>query len=320
MKKKMKESLILLLLFFGPPLCDAEEKQKPGLGMWVWPQKAFDTEESREKLLAFCAEEGITHLDQHIGIKKSASGPSLQNAEALAKLVIGACKQGVTINALQGSGKMFFEDNHERSLQNLRKIVVFDKGLPTGIRLSGVKYDVEPYGTLEWKSGGERREKVIVDYLSFLVKAKAFLGREAPHLALSVDVPFWWDKKEFVLDFDGNKKSFIQHVQDLTDSITIMSYRPDSRAVLKCVELELAYAGKIGKSISPALETGELKGAESWISFHGKSPLVFRQAVSELQQSLAANAATKCIMIHHYNSLITYLAKTPDKPDTGGGL
>lgn len=316
----MRERFILLLMFFGALLCDAEEKQKPGLGMWVWPQKAFDTAESRKKLLAFCVEEGITHLDQHVGIKKSASGPSLQNAEALAKLVIAARKQGVTINALQGSGKMFFEHNHERALQNLREVVAFDKGLPTGIRLSGVKYDVEPYGTSEWKSGGERQKKVILDYLSFLVKANAFLSKEAPHLALTVDVPFWWDKKEFALVFDGNEKTFIQHVQDLTDSITIMSYRPDSRAVMKCVELELAYAGKIGKSICPALETGELKGAESWISFHGKSPSVFRQAVSELQQSLAANAATKCIMIHHYNSLVTYLATTPDKPDPGGGL
>lgn len=101
----MKESLILLLLFVGAALCDAEEKQKFGLGMWVWPQKAFDTAEARDKLLAFCDEEGITHLDQHVGIKKSASGPSLQNAEALAKLVVAARKQGVTVSGLQGSGK-----------------------------------------------------------------------------------------------------------------------------------------------------------------------------------------------------------------------
>ena len=212
---------------------------------------------------------------------------------------------------------MFFAHNHESALQNLREVVAFDKELPTGIRLSGVKYDVEPYGTFEWKRGGENRKKVIVDYLSFLVKAKALLRKEAPHLALTVDVPFWWDKKEFVLVFGGNEKTLVKHVQDLTDSITIMSYRPDSKAVLKCVELELSYAEEIGRSVCLALETGELKGAESWISFHGKSPSVFRQTLSELQQSLAANPATKCIMIHHYNSLVTYLGKTHDKPNPG---
>ncbi|MEP2777234.1 MAG: hypothetical protein ABJQ29_01745 [Luteolibacter sp.] len=316
----MKKSFILLLLFLCASFCGAAESEKPGLGMWVWPQTAFDTPAAREKLLAFCADERITHLDQHVGFGKGATGLSLQNADALGKLVVAARKQGITINALRGSADMFFERNHERMLHELREIVAYDKRLPAGARLSGVKYDVEPYGTVEWKAGGEKREKVMLDYLSFLVKAKLLLAKEAPHMELSMDVPFWWDKEELSVAFHGNEKPFIKHVQDLADYITIMSYRPDSKATLECVQLELAYAEEIGKSISPAIETGDMKGKESWISFHGKPPAVFRQTVSELQKTLSGNTAVRCIMIHHYDSLATYLGKTPGKPEAGDGL
>lgn len=315
----MKESLTLFLLFFCGVFCDAGEKSKPDLGMWIWSQSAFDTAEARKRLLEFCADEGITRLDQHVSIQKNASGYSLKNAEALAKLILEAHKQGITMNALRGSGRMFFEGNHEKALQDLRGMIAFDKGLPSGVRLSGVKYDVEPYGTVEWKAGGEGRKKVMVDYLSFLTKAKALLRKEAPHLTLSVDVPFWWDKEEFSLVFRGNEKLFVEHVQDLADSITIMSYRPNAKGTLKCVEQELAYAEEIGKRICPAIETGELKGKESWLSFHEKSPAAFRQTVGELQESLSGNTAIGCIMIHHYGSLVPYLKRTAAKPVTDDG-
>jgi len=48
----------------------------------------------------------------------------------------------------------------------------------------------------------------------------------------------WWDKDRFALEFEGKRKPFNEHVQDLTDFITIMSYRRSSQKVLDCVESE----------------------------------------------------------------------------------
>lgn len=283
------------------------QSKKPGLGMWVWPQTAFDTAPAREKLLDFCAQEGIAHLDQHIGIEIGKAGPFLKNADALAALVVTMQEQGITVNALRGSGDMFFESNHAGALRDLQTIIAFDKQLPAGVHLAGVKYDVEPYSTEEWKAGGAKRTKVMLDYLSFLRKAKGVLQKEAPHMALSVDVPFWWDAKEFAINFEGHEKLFVHHIQDLTDYIAIMSYRPDAKQVLDCIQQELAYAAEIGKRVCPGLETGELKGKESWISFWGKPPAVFRKSVGELQQALSGNKGASCIMLHHYSSLVEYL-------------
>ncbi len=206
---------------------------------------------------------------------------------------------------------MFFRRNHERTLDDLRAIIAFDNRLPSTAHLAGVKYDVEPYGTKEWKAGGEQRVKVIRDYLSFLQKAKVLLQEQAPHLELSVDVPMWWDSPEFAVEFAGERKLLVHHVQDQTDYIGIMSYRPSAKQILDAVQEELAYASTIDKTICPGLETGKIEGQESWISFWGRPQAAFRQAVGEIQQTLSGNNAVRCIMLHHYDSLVAYLENIP---------
>ncbi len=314
----MKYIIVMIALLSGA-LNGASENRNLGLGMWVWSQDAFSKTTARKELLDFCVEEGISHVDQHVIIMKQNTVRSIKNADALMTLVVAARKQGVTVNALRGSADMFQERNHEETLRDLQTIITFDKQLPSTAHLAGIKYDVEPYGTDEWKTGGKQRAKVMLDYLSFLQKARFLLNKEAPHLELCVDVPFWWDMKGFNVTFNGKEKLFVHHVQDLTDYISIMSYRPSSKLVLECVRQELAYAAQTGKTVCPALETGEIKGEESWISFWGKPTSVFRQTVGELQQALSGNRTTWCIMLHHYGSLVPYLKKTPNKPDADNG-
>jgi hypothetical protein len=285
--------------------------------MWVWPQTAFSTEAAREKLLAFCAEQGITHLDQHVGFENGRAGRALENAHALTAWVVAAREKGITVNALRGSPEMFFRRNHEKTLDELRAIVAFDKHLPSTAHLAGVKYDVEPYGTEEWKAGGEQRVTVMLDYLSFLQKAKNLLKEQAPHLELSVDVPMWWDRPEFAIEFEGATKLLVHHVQDQTDFIGIMSYRPSADQILDAVQGELAYASTLDKTICPGLETGKIEGPESWITFWGRPQADFRQAVVQIQQTLSGNQAVRCIMLHHYDSLVAYLGNPTNTLDAG---
>ena len=106
------------------------------------------------------------------------------------------------------------------------------------------------------------------DYLAFLRKAKTVLHEKAPHLSLAVDTPFWWDKDEFALEFEGQRKRFNEHVQDLTDFIVIMSYRCSAKKVLSISEDEMRYAGRIGKVVFLSLETIQLQ-RDPDISFWG---------------------------------------------------
>ena len=292
---------ILLLLGF----CLALEGREPPLGMWVWKQVHLESTEARGELLDFCEREEITHIDQHISIKNGI----VLNAESLRDFIVKAADRGITVNALRGDKAMFFASNHERTMAAVKTIVAFNETLPEGKKLLGIKFDVEPYGSQEWKAGGDQRSQVMRDYLNYLNQVNAYLSMAAPEMELAVDVPFWWDKTEFQIVFDGQKKLFVEHVQDRVDWLGIMSYRRDPSEIAKLVATELNYASKFRyfRSVAPSMETGNITGKEAFISFGGVPVRQFRSSLSSLRNIYANNPYVRCIMLHHYDSLRVYL-------------
>ncbi len=149
----------------------------------------------------------------------------------------------------------------------------------------------------------ESRKTVMLDYLTFLRKARDLLNKEAPHLWLAADTPFWWDKDALVMEFEGKTKRFSEHVQDLTDFVVIMSYRCSVKKVLDCVENERRYAKEINKLIFPSLETVKLK-QDPYISFWGLTIHDLLSVVSQLLEVAKADPTMGGVMIHCYRSLI----------------
>ena len=130
-----------------------------------------------------------------------------------------------------------------------------------------------------------------------------------------MDTPFWWDKDEFALEFEGGKKRFNEHVQDLTDFIVIMSYRCSAKKVLGIVEDEKRYAERIGKVIFLSVETIQLKQDQD-ISFWGLPKERLWDTVSELSNKAKEDPVIGGLMIHCYRGLIEKLDNgTPDQPD-----
>ena len=236
----------------------------------------------------------------------------LLNAEALRNFIIKAADHGISVNALRGDKAMFFARNHERTMAAVQTIVAFNETLPNGKKLLGIKFDVEPYGSKEWKAGGDQRKQVMRDYLSYLNQVNAYLWTAAPEMELSVDVPFWWDKTEFQIVFDGQKKLFVEHVQDRVDWLGIMSYRRDPSEIVKLVATELNYASNFGhlRSVAPSIETGNISGKEAYISFSGVPVKKFRSSLKSLRNTYSNNTYVRCIMLHHYDSLRVYLDDT----------
>jgi len=273
--------------------------------MWVWRQAHFDTAEARGEMLDFCEQEGISHIDQHVSIRNGA----IANADALKSLIVEATEHGMTVNALRGDKVMFFAENHDRTLLEIEILVDFNRTLPDGAKLQGLKFDVEPYLTPEWKAGSEQRDHVILDYLNCLARARVYLETHAPELELAVDVPFWWDNDEYVVGLEGSTKRFVHHIQDRVDWIGIMSYRREPDATVRLVADELAYASKqrLTCAVAPSMETSNITGKEANISFGGVPPEQFRAALASLRATYADNPQVRCIMLHHYGSLRTYL-------------
>jgi hypothetical protein len=245
-----------------------------------------------------------------------SSKPILKDAEAFKALITLAGQHNITIAALRGNPRMFFSENHERTLRELQAIIAFSETLPEDTLFKGIKYDVEPYCTKEWKAGGTHLTPMMHDYLTLLRKARSVLDKEAPDLWLAADTPFWWDKERFALEFEGKRKRFNEHVQDLTDFITIMSYRRSSRKVLDCVEDERRYAQHIKKVIFPSLETVKLE-RDPHVSFWGLPNEELWKVIPELLEAAKRDPSIGGVMIHCYRSLFEKINNdTSSKPES----
>lgn len=281
-----------------------------GIGMWVWSESSFATPEARQRLVQFCDRHHIDHLDVHIRMTRDGGIQTLPAAEAFRELILLAGQHGITTAALRGHPKMFFSENHVQTLSELHAIVDFSTTLPQNNLFKGIKYDVEPYRTAEWKADEANRKAVILGYLTFLRKARSVLQAEAPRLWLAVDMPFWWDKDKFILEFDGQRKRLNEHVQDLTDFIVVMSYRRSLQKVLGCVENERRYARQIDKVIFASLETIQLKQDQE-ISFWGLPVAELWNLVPRLLETAKGDPALGGVMIHCYRGLLAKL--NPDR-------
>ena len=288
-----------------------------GLGMWVWSHSSFSTQESRERLVQFCLQHQISHLDVHVEISWAGQKPALKDPEPLKDLMVLAGRKNVTTSILRGDPRMFFSQKHGQTLEELRAIMAFSQTVPREALFKGIKYDVEPYLTKEWKAGGETRRIVMHDYLAFLRKARLALDEETPQWLLGVDTPFWWDRDEFITAFEGRVQRFSEHVQDLTDFIVIMSYSRDPRKVLASVEGERKYAERIEKLVHPSLETIQLK-QDPHISFWGVPADEFWKTVNQIQEVTKRDPILGGVRIHNYRGLMEkFRMNSPSKMDPG---
>ncbi len=312
---KLRSSLLFLLIMAMPMTVHAAPAK--GVGMWVWSEAAFATEEARQQLVRYCVQHHISHLDIHVRFSRQSGIPSLKDAENIRELILLAGENTITTAALRGNPRMFFADRQEQTLRELMAVIAFSKTLPAGSLFKGIKYDVEPYLVEEWKVKGESRRRVMLDYLTYLHRAKSRLKEEASPLWLAVDMPFWWDKDTLAVEFQGETKLFSEHVQDATDFTVLMSYRRNTVQVLSTVENERRYARKIHKVVFPALETSRL-AKDGFISFWGRPARELWAVVPQLLETAKADEAMGGIMIHCYRSLVEGEGMPSQEQDTDG--
>jgi hypothetical protein len=276
-------------------------------GLWVWSADSYRTTEQQARLLKFCHDYHFNHLDVHVQIKERQAQAVLTDEIALAGFLARAAKSNVSVCALRGSPRMFFEKNRDRTLRELEAIIRFNAGLPADARFKGVKYDVEPQTLDEWHQAGAAREKIMRDYLQVLGRLKEALDHARTagiRMELAVDIPFWWDKEELRIAYNGQTRRFSEQVQDLTDSVTLMSYRRDPEQVKQLVKTEKEYAARTGKLVMAGLLQSPARNpAEASLSFHDLPIADYVRVRRELETWAAGQPGMGGVMHHDYASL-----------------
>ena len=294
---------------------DKPETSRQMFGMWLWHEKWVRAAEAQDQVLAFCEEHGINllHVQFHIDPGSVKRGrPELRYPEMLRRFVDRASSLGIKIEALDGAPEMALAENRASVLAVVNTIIAFNKTLPHMVSLSGIHFDIEPYLLPQWKTPG--RHEVMYQNLQLLEAVALKLKLDAPQMTLSTSIPFWYDEKtaaqdSCIIEYDGQRKNFHEHIQDLTDYIVIMSYRRNALgddSIVRHIEVERAYAEWIGKEVCAGMETLEIKDRPE-VSFHGLPAAEFWFQKQKLDHALSNQGGYGGTVVHSYETFKPYL-------------
>ena len=295
-------------------------------GMWVWEPVYVSDVGEQDRLLAFCQRQGINRLLVQVPWKKgsaqivhptpedaaragTAVHPEIDHPAELARLIAEAAKRHIVVEALDGAPHMGDKVHWAESLATVDALLAFNQTLPADARFAGVHWDIEPYVRPDWKDAAGRL-KIEAETLQLLSDAKRRLVYAGSAMTLSVDIPMWYDNltapdDNCFVTFDGQRKNFHEHIQDVVDYVGIMSYRqkalgPNSTSAMAAGEL--AYAERIGKFACPAFETIELPETPT-ITFFGQPLATFLAERKLLTDTLQDRPGYGGLLLHHYTSL-----------------
>lgn len=289
------------------------------IGMWVWRGEPVFEAQARQELIDFCKKYGITRLFVQVRFDPVGDGYRLRDPQAWSALLGLATKAGIRVEALDGAGDMGFAQNRADTLKRLDAVLAFQKSQPQSARFSAVHYDIEPYVTERWKSGD--RQTVALELLETLQQIYAKTKAADPSLRVINDIPFWYSgREELKVPFNGEAKYLDEHVQDLSDSVGIMSYRTKmlgSNSTAEISKEELAYAQKIGRPLYLSLETISLSEAPQ-ISFHGRGGEALIAAVRELHEGMKHHPGFGGINLHTYRAVRPMLEEAGKATDAVG--
>lgn len=279
-------------------------------GLWVWRDQWVRDAQGRRTLLDFSEQYGFNRLLVQVHLEKRTDEPTLRYPDGLRALVIEAAARGIAVEALDGAKDMAMRKNWPRTLAILDLVLAFNRSLPADARLAGIHYDIEPYIMDAWDEGDRARQTIMLDLLGYYAKARARIDREEGDFTLAADIPFWYDNKtepddSCVVTYNGETKNLHRHIQDICDYIGIMSYRTTAtgrNSVAGVVQAELDYAAKIGKVVTPALETIELPEVPH-ITFYGQTPAEFWRVHNRVRAELGDHPGFGGMLTHCFYGL-----------------
>ncbi len=295
----------------APTLSQARAQAlRPIKGLWVWQKRWTDDLNEQERLLDFCDDQGFNLLLVQIHTRRANDATrKVAYAEAFERLIQASGRRGIAVEALDGGPRQASAKKQASTLAILQAILAFNAQITGEHRLSGVHYDIEPYGMPGWKET-QTRQVIMHDLVTFYDRAKQAIAEDpfasGMGFTLSCDIPMSYDSmgEKATLTFKDKSANLHEHVQDLCDYIGIMSYRTQAtgpNSVSEQIAGELAYAESIGSFVCGALETLKLPKTPQ-ITFHGKPVERFHETLDAVQSEHAQRSGYGGTLIHCYGS------------------
>lgn len=294
---------------------------KQDRAMWIWEPESYSlllNPGSRAVLEDFVTDtqtfgsEPVRTL--YLAVGSYAGYRALEEQEdELRSFMRWAHARDLSVHALVAGGTSppymgAYERYHHHAVREMEQILNYNLSVPEEERFDGINVDIEPYISPDFKHPGKFLQKEYLSGLQKMIERREAAGIRLP---FGPAVPKWYDSSEQGADIEwnGSVKWLSEHIQDISDYISIMDYRDSaegSAGIIAGAAGELAYAERIGKpnSVVIGVETLDIanSGDPETITFREEGRTHMEAELGKVYAASGQSGAFGGIAVHHYDS------------------
>ncbi|MDU4698073.1 MAG: Ig-like domain-containing protein [Paenibacillus sp.] len=290
--------------------------------MWIWEKAAYNlflNPGSRAALQAFADDTATFGSDPittfYIGVFPYGGVDILEEApDKVRDFVSWAHVNGYQVHACIAGGTTppymgALAPYHEYAVREIEKVINYNIAAAPNERFDGVNVDIEPYILPEFNAEKPSVQLQYLDVLQKMIDRRNTAGIDLP---FGPAIPRWFDSSDGAkeITWNGQTKWLSEHVQDLSDYISIMDYRDVADGgvgIIAQAQGELSYANAIGKpnSVVVGVETLDIasSGDPETITFREEGRMYMEAELDKVYASFQGDPAFAGIAMHHYDSI-----------------
>ncbi|MEK3877793.1 CBM96 family carbohydrate-binding protein [Paenibacillus sp. FSL M7-0420] len=289
--------------------------------MWIWEPESYKlllNPGSREVLESFVTDtatfgsEPVTTL--YLAVGNYAGYRALEEQEdELRSFMRWAHERNLSVHALVAGGTSpaymgAYERYHSHAVREIEQIINYNLAADADEKFDGINVDIEPYISPDFKDPSKFLQKEYLDGLHKMIDRRDTAGIRLP---FGPAVPKWYDSSEqgANIQWNGTTKWLSEHIQDISDYISIMDYRDSAdgtAGIIAGAAGELAYAEAIGKpnSVVIGVETLDIanSGDPETITFQEEGRSHMEAELDKVYAASGQSSAFGGIAVHHYDS------------------
>lgn len=289
--------------------------------MWIWEPESYKlllNPGSRQVLNSFITDTQTFGQDPvqtlYLAVGKYAGYNALEEqVDELRSFLSWAHSKNLQVHALIAGGTSpaymgAYEKYHSHAVREMEQVINYNLAAADSEKFDGINVDIEPYISPDFRDPSRFLQQEYLDVLQKMMDRRDMAGIRLP---FGPAVPKWYDTSDQGANivWNGSSKWLSEHVQDISDYITIMDYRDTadgSAGIIAGAAGELAYADQIGKpnSVVVGVETLDIanSGDPETITFWEEGRSHMEAELDKVYTAYGQNSAFGGIAVHHYDS------------------
>ncbi len=278
-----KSAMLLAFVLLFTLLCGPSASAETGAASksrttWLWHTALIQTNSS--ELLDFAKSQGVGILYLQVSTKVDLA--------SYRSFIRQATEMGIEIHALNGAPDWALTTSRPKLDAFMKWVRDYQQTAAPQEKLTGIHVDIEPYLLPIWKTDYTTLVTQWQANVDALVKQASDLG-----LPLSAALPFWLDNYKV----PNSEQTLSSWMISKFDSVTLMSYRDNAKAVYDTAKTEFAEGESMNKTIYTGVETKPSQEGDL-ITFYEEGIDVLNDQLVQLEQLGSSQSSFAGIAVH----------------------